>query len=330
MKHATTNMPTVGTSWGKWRRLHQVASRAKTFSILAIDHRGPLRRRLEAEAAGRLPAGALGALKRDVVRLAGDAASAVLLDPETAVAPCLTTPDLPGPQGLVVALDTGSTGDPANKSTSLIQGWSVEKTARLGAAAVKLLVYYHPDAPEAAEVEGLVCRVGEACEKHELPFFLEPLSHQIDPARSPLPSAERRDVVVRTAHQLGQLGADVLKLEFPLDIDEQTDEVTWREACQEVTEASPVPWVLLSAGVTYERFERQAAVACDAGASGVMAGRAVWSEAVTLDVSARHDALERIARPRMESLRRLCDLGGRPFDEVLQPPRGSDAWYQDY
>lgn len=330
MSNATINKATVNTSWGKWRRLHQVASPAKTFSILAIDHRGPLRRRLEAEAAGTLPGDALGTLKRDIVRGAGASASAVLLDPETAVAACLEQPDLPGQQGLVAALDTGSTGDPQNKTTTLIEGWSVEKTSRLGAAAVKLLVYYHPDAPEAGDVEALVRRIGQTCQQQEIPFFLEPLSHQLDSARSALPSAERREVVVRTASRLGPLGVDILKLEFPLVIDEQPDEPTWRAACQEVTDASPVPWVLLSAGVTYERFERQAAVACEAGASGVMAGRAVWSEAVTLDPSARQDAIERVARPRMESLRRLCDRLGRPFDDLLKPPPASDTWYRDY
>jgi len=31
---------------GKWRRLQQTAGPAGTFSVLAIDHRGPLRRAL--------------------------------------------------------------------------------------------------------------------------------------------------------------------------------------------------------------------------------------------------------------------------------------------
>ena len=37
-----------------------------------------------------------------------------------------------------------------------------------------------------------------------------------------------------------------------------------------------VPWVLLSGGVPFETFFRQTQVACEAGASGVMVGRAVW------------------------------------------------------
>jgi tagatose-1,6-bisphosphate aldolase len=36
----------MGPSLGKWRRLQQATNRRGTFTILAIDHRGPLRRSL--------------------------------------------------------------------------------------------------------------------------------------------------------------------------------------------------------------------------------------------------------------------------------------------
>ena len=41
-----------------------------------------------------------------------------------------------------------------------------------------------------------------------------------------------------------------------------------------------MPWVLLSAGVDYDLYERQVRVACDNGASGILCGRAVWKESV--------------------------------------------------
>ena len=40
-----------------------------------------------------------------------------------------------------------------------------------------------------------------------------------------------------------------------------------------MTEVSTVPWVLLSASVSYDIYLKQVRVACEAGASGVMAGR---------------------------------------------------------
>ena len=60
---------------------------------------------------------------------------------------------MPGSTGLIVALDTGSTGDPLNRSTEVMEDWSVEKTLRMGASGVKLLLYYHPDSPQAGQRE---------------------------------------------------------------------------------------------------------------------------------------------------------------------------------
>jgi len=315
---------------GKWRRLQQVASPAKTFSIMAVDHRGPLRRSLEKDSAEQLPSTALSDLKADIVRALGPVASAVLLDPETGAGQCLAAAALPGDTALVVALDTGSTGDPMNKATSVVSGWSVEKTVRVGASAVKLLIYYHPAAADAAETEALVKQVGDSCAKHDIPFFLEPLSHALDEARSALPSNERREVVVETARRLVPLGVDVLKAEFPVDPVTELDEKVWRSACDDLTDACAVPWVLLSGGVTFDVYLRQVQIACDAGASGVMAGRAVWKEAVTLDVAARNHFLHGVARERMQRLRTVCDALGRPFDQFSGPPELADDWYAMY
>ncbi len=48
--------------------------------------------------------------------------------------------------------------------------------------------------------------------------------------------------------------------------------------CKELDQASRLPWVLLSAGVDFESFRIQVEIACKAGASGFLAGRALWQE----------------------------------------------------
>lgn len=298
---------------GKRRRLQQAASPAGTFTILAIDHRGPLRRELAKGTTDAALAATVVAVKQDIVRELGAAASAVLLDPEAGLAACVQAGALAGSTGLLIALDTGSTGDPAVLETGLVPDWGVEPTLRAGAAGAKLLVYYHPDTPQAAEVERLVQAVAAECAQAALPLFLEPLAY--DPAVSGrrLPSPERRRVVLATAQRLVPLGVDVLKVEFPVDPVEEPDEKVWRRACQELTAACPRPWVLLSGGVSYDLFLRQATVACEAGASGIMAGRAIWREAVTADAQARRGFLRGPGRERVRQLRALCDARGRPF-----------------
>lgn len=302
------------TSLGKRRRLQQTASAKGIFTVLAIDHRGPLRRKLAKDpgVTGDLDL-ALGALKQDIVRELAPLASAVLLDPETGLTPCIQSGALPGTTGLLVALDTGSTGDPARLETGLVPGWSPERIAFAGGSGVKLLVYYHPETPQAAMVEGLVRHVGWACAAAEIPLFLEPLSFDpLEPGR-PLPSRARRAVVIETARRLTPLGVDVLKAEFPVNAMEEPDEAVWREACEELTAASVVPWVLLSAGVGSGTFLRQTTVACEAGASGVIAGRALWSEAVSGDVTARRKYLAEEGRKRLSQLREICEASAKPL-----------------
>jgi len=312
---------------GKWRRLQQTACSAGAFSVLAVDHRGPLHRALGEESPEGKTTEALTALKQDIVRQLAPVTSAVLLDPETAAGQCVADGSLPGGTGLIVALDTGSTGDPLNRSTGLVEKWSVEKAVRLGASAVKLLLYYHPESPEAAQREKLVGEIAQDCMRFEIPFFLEPLSCASDGSQQPLAPEQRRGVVIETARRLAPLGIDVLKAEFPVDVSVEPEESLWREACEELTEVCDTPWVLLSAGVAYDVFLKQVRVACEAGASGVMAGRAVWKEAVTLDRPKRLAFLQSEGYERMRRLHALCAGLARAFTDVYSAPDLPYDWY---
>jgi tagatose-1,6-bisphosphate aldolase len=304
-------------SLGKERRLAQASTPQGAFLILAIDHRGPLRRRLGGQPGTHDCDAALASLKEDIVRELAPMTSAVLLDPEVGLEPCIRARALPGSAGLLIALDTGSTGDPAVLKTGLVEGWSVERIARAGAAGVKLLVYYHPEAPQAPQVESTVRTIASACAQAEIPLFLEPLTYSWQNPGQPLPSKQRRERVMQTAQRLVPLGVDVLKIEFPINAADEPNEAIWREACRDLAEACPVPWVLLSGGVAHDVFLRQVAIACEAGARGVIAGRAIWSEAVTTDTASRRDFLRTHARSRLYELRSLCSSAARPFWEAF-------------
>ena len=315
---------------GKWRRLQQMASPRGTFSVLAIDHREPLRQALQQQSTSPIGDDAMADLKQAVVHALDSTCTAVLLDPETSIGPCVTSGELGGQTGLITALDPGSTGDQQRSDIGIVEGWDVAKAARVGASGVKLLLYYHPAAADAPQRQELVRTIGQACDDHDMPFFLEPLSCPADEQGDPLSSDERREVIVESARQLVPLGVDILKAEFPVDVSEQTDEGVWCDACEQLTRASLVPWVLLSAGVSFETFLRQTRVACEAGASGVMVGRAVWSEAVTLDKVVRTQFLRGTAHDRMNRLHALCDGLARPFSQVYRQPLAGHEWYKAY
>jgi tagatose 1,6-diphosphate aldolase len=302
-------------SIGKTRRLQQCATDRGVFSILAVDHRQGLRRVLDPQNPGGVPDEALVAFKQGVTAHLAPAASAVLLDPEFGAVQAIAAGALRGAMGLIVALErTGYTGAPTARTSDLLPGWDAERAMRMGASGAKLLVYYHPDAPTAPQAEALVRQVAVSCAEADLPFFLEPLSYSLDPAQPRLSPQERRRVVVESARRLTAIpGVDVLKAEFPLDVAAVPDEAEWLAACCELTDGSRVPWVLLSAGVDFETYLRQAVVAAGAGASGVAVGRAVWREAAELPPEARDTFLSTVARERMARVTALCQALARPW-----------------
>ena len=318
-------------SIGKYRGLQQCSTPRGAIAVLALDHRNNLRNSLRPDAPDQVPDSDLVAFKQQVIGVLAPAATAVLLDPQFGAVQCIASSALPGQVGLLAAVEaSGYTGDPQARHSGLLEGFGISKAKRIGASAVKMLVYYHPDAPTAAEIEDLVRQVADNCREQDLPLFLEPLSYSPDPAVKKLPAGEIHRVVIETAQRLTLPGVDILKAEFPLDISSVKDEGRWVEACAELSAASRCPWVLLSASVDYEVFLRMVAVACQQGASGVAVGRAVWKEATKLAGQERLTFLREVARPRMERVTALCQALARPWTEFYAPPQVSPDWYQRY
>jgi tagatose-1,6-bisphosphate aldolase len=318
-------------SIGKFRSLQQCSSDRGTISVLALDHRQNLRNSLRPQAPESVTSAELTAFKVAVMENLAAQSTAVLLDPEVGAAQCVAAGAVPGQVGMLVAVEaTGYTGDPTARQSGILPGWSVAKVRRMGANAVKLLVYYHPQAATAAEIEALVSKVAADCAEQDLVLFVEPLSYSLDPVHKKLSSAERRQVVLETARRLTPLGVDILKAEFPLDTQAEPDERVWDAACTELTEASSIPWVLLSAAVDYDTYLRQVTVACQNGASGVAVGRAVWKEATDLAGEARSSFLGGVACRRMERLTALCNALARPWTTVYSPPTITADWYKGY
>lgn len=311
-------------SIGKFRGLQQISSARGTFAALALDHRQNLRKANPAFVDNEL----LSGFKLDVVSQLASKATAVLLDPELSAAQAIAQHVIPNDVGLVVAVEsTGYAGDATARHAHIIPGWSVEKAKRMGASAVKLLVYYHPDSSTAKEIEEFVSKVAQDCIKNDLVLLLEPLSYSPS-GDGKLSSNEKRQVVVESARRLTPLGVDVLKAEFPLD-EKDMNETEWMSACREISSSSVTPWIVLSAAVDYEIFLHQAAAACNAGASGVAVGRAVWQEAVLMAGPERREFLRTVAHPRLERLASLCHALGRPWSDFYQAEAPLD-WYKSY
>jgi tagatose-1,6-bisphosphate aldolase len=311
-------------SIGKLRGLQQISSARGTFTALALDHRQNLRKANptfvnDAE---------LSRFKLEVTQILGSRATAVLLDPEVSAAQAVTARAIPNSVGLIVAVEsTGYTGETTARQAQIIPGWSVEKAKRMGVSAIKLLVYYHPDSPTAKQIEDFTAKIGEDCLRHDLVLMLEPLSYSLDENKK-LSSDEKRYVVMESARRLTPLSVDILKAEFPLDVDD-VDESKWMDACRDISATSIVPWILLSAAVDYGTFLRQATVACNAGASGLAVGRAVWKEAVDMTTDDRIEFLRTTARQRISRLTSLCHALAKPYTDFYTADAPFD-WYKTY
>jgi tagatose-1,6-bisphosphate aldolase len=318
---------------GTLRGLDACASDKGTFSVLALDHRNNLRRMLGPDDPGAVSYDQMVEVKRAIVRAIAGTADGILLDPEIGAGAVIFDGSLPSGCGLIVAAEaSGYEGPSTARQSGLLTGWSVPQIKRLGADAVKLLLYYHPDASNAEDQERLLIDVAEWCADSDIPLFLETLSFPIDESEPRLTDEARRDVVVRTARRLTALGGDVLKCEFPYDAS-VTDRTRWKEACAELEEASATPWVILSAGVDDATFEAQTEVACSAGASGVLVGRSVWKEGATMPAAQRDAWLASEGVARMQRLVDIVEAEGRPWRErspLLDQEAPAEDWYQGY
>jgi tagatose 1,6-diphosphate aldolase len=317
---------------GTRRGLEATSSPRGTFAVLALDHRQNLRKELHPEAPESTTLEEMVAFKRTVVRALAADATGTLLDPEVGAAQCIADGSLSGHHGLVVALEATGYEGPANARVSrLLSGWDAEKAKRLGASAAKLLIYYHPDAPNVADQERLVEDVAAACRREDLALFVEPLSFGLD--GEPVTGEARRRVVVETARRLTAIGGDVLKAEFPYDRT-VSDRALWNEACGELDAASRLPWVLLSGGVDDATFEAQVETACSAGASGVLVGRSVWAPAATMPPADRAAWLTTEGAARLRRLAELVERSGRPWrprwESASRPEAPGPDWYAGY
>jgi tagatose 1,6-diphosphate aldolase len=317
---------------GTRRGLDATSSARGTFAVLALDHRQNLRKELHPEDPSMTTDDEMIDFKRTVVRALSSIATGTLLDPEIGAAQCISDGSLAGRDGLIVALEaTGYEGEPGARVSRLLAGWDVAKAKRLGASAAKLLVYYHPDARNAADQERLVAGLAADCRAQDLPLFVEPLSFGLDGGS--LNGEDRRRVVVGAARRLTALGGDVLKAEFPYDAS-VADRSTWADACAELDAASALPWVLLSGGVDDETFEAQVEVACSAGASGVLVGRSVWAQAAALPPEERRAWLESEGSARLRRLVDLVESAGHPWRArwiaAVRPEPPEPGWYTRY
>jgi tagatose 1,6-diphosphate aldolase/sulfofructosephosphate aldolase len=166
-----------------------------------------------------------------------------------------------------------------------------------------------PGEPDLTEETLQVVRdVVADCRAVGIPSVIENLIYPVPPAESMTPE-QRATAIIESAALLTELQPDLLKLEYPGSA----------EACRRLADTVTVPWAVLSAGVDFATFTDVLKISCDeGGASGFIAGRSVWKEAIGLDGADQDRFLQDVARPRLQACRDAIAGRARPWFTVGQ------------
>jgi sulfofructosephosphate aldolase len=185
------------------------------------------------------------------------------------------------PRGLIMAVDLLD-----QERGGIVEDTQLDEIDDLpdGVVALKLLVIWRDDDRRRERIE--MCeRFVALAQRHGVLSVLEPVvreDHQI----------------LDAARELGATRPSLYKAQAP-----RAGDVVAR--CREITEALPVPWVVLSQGVPRDEFPQAVENACKGGARGFLAGRALWTNTLAADDPT--ELLRTQSVPRLQELTKIVD-----------------------
>lgn len=280
----------------KKQAMLRLSNASGVIAALAIDQRGALKKMILANK----PQGAedkdIIDFKTMVSKELTPYASAILLDPEYGLTAATARASN---AGLLLAYEkTGYDASKKGRLPDLLNVWSAKRLKEAGADAVKFLLYY--DIDEEAEINdqkhAFIERLGSECVAEDIPFYLELVSYDADNA-----DAGSKEYAKVKPHKVNDMikeftkpryAVDVLKVEVPVNMKYvqgyacNNDYVYTKEQAaqyfKEQAQATALPFIFLSAGVSAELFQETLRFAKAAGSTfnGVLCGRATWANGV--------------------------------------------------
>ena len=293
--------------------LASIANSEGIFSIVAMDQRNTLKRMFAAVGVANPTDDDMYGAKIAVASALSKSASGILLDPTWGVPAVNENDVLPSTCGLLVAAENPNRGDfNGEPRPSAMPGQDAAWVKSLGGQAVKVLVSMHPGRPIKAgepditsETVELVRSIVADCKAQGIPSVIENLIYPL-PGQE-LTDQQKEDLIVESAILLNDVKPDLLKLEFP---------ITERGA-KRIAEGITVPWAVLSAGVAFDQFKKAIIISCDAGgASGFIAGRSIWKEAIGMSKEEQHTFLTTTAIARLDELNATVEGRATPWQKA--------------
>jgi tagatose 1,6-diphosphate aldolase len=340
--HSVTRLLGLGLTPGKLRGLQRISNPNGTLTMVATDQNSSMISMMKA-ATGKDPTYAeVADAKVMLSRALAPHCSGLLVDGRYGYWSTVAAHAVPATTGLLIRVEMS--GSPKNDVDAPIgavePGWGVGKIKRCGADAVKLLAQFEPAEFDSAERNfEFTKQIHDECLKHDILFLLEPLhfAYKVNGTTEAKDAVATRKAktVIDTAKYLSRY-CDVYKAEFPGTLGVESD-AQLADNLKKLNDACVKPWVLLSAGVDYDKYKKQVEMAMKAGASGVLGGRAFWKEFFTYSSPA-----ERQKFAETECVRRVKETdaivkSGTPWfkkyaltTEELQGMRATEGWHSRY
>ena len=272
----------------KQEKLKRLCDKNGIIGALAIDQRGALRRMLGEDT----PVEQLETFKVLVSKYLTKYASSILLDPELGWKAAEARDKN---AGLLVAYEkTGYDKTVPGRYPDLVENVSVQRLKANGADAVKVLLYIDVDEDRTVNdvKEAFIERIASECKAEDMPFFLELVSYdaKVTDEKEYAKLKPRKVIEAMKLYSQERFGVDVLKVEVPVNMKyvegfaENEVLYTKEEAAafyKEQSNATSLPFIFLSAGVSAQLFQDTLHFAKESGSTfnGVLCGRATWTGA---------------------------------------------------
>ncbi|HBQ2314130.1 TPA: sulfofructosephosphate aldolase [Klebsiella variicola] len=270
------------------------------FAMLAVDQREAMRL-MFAAAGAKLPVtdSVLTDFKVNAAKILSPFASAILVDQQFCYRQVVEQNAVAKSCAMIVAADEFIPGNGIPVDSVVIdKKINPQAVKQEGAKALKLLVLWRSD-EDAQQRLDMVKEFNEMCHTNGLVSIIEPVVRP--PRRGD--KFDREQAIIEAAKELGDSGADLYKVEMPLYGKGSRQELL--TASQRLNENINMPWVILSSGVDEKLFPRAVNIAMTAGASGFLAGRAVWSSVIGLPDTEL--MLRDVSAPKLQRLGDIVD-----------------------
>ncbi|MFZ4108269.1 MAG: hypothetical protein ACOYK4_04620 [Candidatus Planktophila sp.] len=286
--------------------LTKLARPSGALAMVAVDQREALRGMFAAHQSTPVPDSQLTQFKVDVARELSPFASALLVDQEFGIDAIINQKALTVGCGLIAAADL-LVGPPGGAATDTAIDPEVDpiRMRDIGSVGLKFLILWRND--ESPDVRAqLVEDFNKLCTVSGLPSIIEII------VKAPTDTSKnfnREEELIIAAKEAATWKPDLYKAEVPFHGEGDLSAIT--KNAERISEAIGAPWVVLSNGVKQPFFKDAVKACAIGGASGFLAGRAVWADIVgSSDIP---KALREVSIPRLEALAEVVDTYAKPW-----------------